>query len=105
MKGAVMVFAALGSIAVTEGEDALSTYEFHSKVAKHHFCSKCGIHVFHQRRFDPGLFGVNAATLDGISPYDFAEVPVLDGTNHPRDTGGTELAVIGHLRFTRTQEP
>jgi hypothetical protein len=105
MKGAVMVFAALGSIAVTEGEDALSTYEFHTKVAKHHFCSNCGIHLFHQRRFDPGLYGVNVATLDGVSPFDFAEVPVFDGENHPKDTGGTQLAVIGHLRFEKVQAP
>lgn len=99
MKGAVMAFASLGSIDVIEGEELLSTYQFHTMTAKHHFCSQCGIHLFHQRRFDPGLYAVNVAALDGVSPFDFAEVPVLDGENHPHDTGGAQLDVIGHLRF------
>lgn len=101
MKGAVMVFAALGSIEVTEGEALLSTYQFHSNVAKHYFCSRCGIHLFHQRRFDPTMYGVNVAVLDGVSPFDFAQVAVFDGANHPKDTGGSALNVIGHLRFDK----
>ena len=104
MKGAVMVFAALGSIEVTEGEQLLSTYQFHTKVAKHHFCSRCGIHLFHQRRFDPEQYGVNVAVLDGVSPFDFAEVPVFDGANHPKDTGGSEFKVIGRMKFERLQD-
>ena len=99
MKGAVMVFAKLGSIEVTEGEDLLSTYQFHSHTATHHFCSRCGIHVFHQRRFDPTLYGVNTACLEGVSPYDFAEVPVLDGQDHPKDRGGGQLEVAGVMRY------
>jgi hypothetical protein len=99
MKGAVMVFATLGSIRVTEGEEFLSTYEFHSKVAKHRFCAKCGIHLFHQRRFDPDQYGVNVAVLEGVSPYDFAAVPVLDGENHPKDTGAAQMGIAGVLRF------
>ena len=98
MKGAVMVFARLGSIAVTEGEDLLATYQFHSNTAKHHFCSRCGIHLFHQRRFDPAQYGVNVAVLEGVSPYDFAEVPVLDGENHPKDRGGGELGIAAVVR-------
>lgn len=101
MKGAVMVFAELGSITVTEGEDLLSTYQFHSNVAKHHFCSRCGIHLFHQRRFNPEQYGVNVAVLEGVSPYDFAEVPVFDGQDHPKDRGGGELGIAGVLRFER----
>ena len=104
MKGAVMAFASMGSIEVTEGEELLSVYQFHTKVAKHHFCSRCGIHLFHQRRFDPGLYAVNVAVLDGVSPYDFAEVPVLDGENHPKDTGGGELRVAAVMRLDKAQE-
>ena len=99
MKGATMVFARLGSIAVTEGEHLLSAYQFHSNTAKHFFCSRCGIHTYHQRRFDPSLYAVNVACLAGVSPYDFAQVPVLDGENHPRDRGGTELGIAGTVRF------
>ena len=101
MKGVVMVFAALGGIEVIEGEALLSTYQFHTNVAKHHFCSRCGIHLFHQRRFDPDMYGVNVAVLEGVSPLDFAEVPVLDGANHPKDTGGGELQVTAVVRVDR----
>ncbi len=101
MKGAVMVFAALGSIEVTEGEDLLSAYQFHTGTAKHYFCSRCGIHMYHQRRYNPDQYGVNTACLDGVSPYDFGEVPVFDGENHPRDTGADKMGVAGVVRFER----
>ena len=32
---------------VTKGKDKLSLYRFHSKVAKHFFCSICGIYTHH----------------------------------------------------------
>jgi hypothetical protein len=104
MKGAVMVFAKLGSIAVTEGEALISTYQFHTKVAKHMFCSRCGIHLFHQRRFDPTMYGVNVAVLEGVNPYQFDEVALFDGANHPKDTGEGALKVIAHLRLDKVQE-
>ncbi len=104
MKGAVMVFADLGSITVTEGEDILSTYQFHSNTAKHHFCSRCGIHLFHQRRFNPEQYGVNTACLEGVTPYDFAEVPVFDGQDHPKDRGGGELGIAGVMRYERRSQ-
>ena len=99
MKGAVMVFAELGSIEVTAGAELVSTYEFHSKVAKHYFCARCGIHLYHQRRFDPSLYAVNVACLEGVTPYQFPVVPVFDGDNHPKDRGGGELGIAGHIRY------
>lgn len=41
---------------------------------------------------------MNVACLDGISPFDFAEVPVTDGINHPNDTGGPARRA-GTLRY------
>ena len=79
------------------GEELLSEYRFNSGTAKHYFCSNCGIYTFHQRRSNPREYGVNVACLEGISPFDFAEVPVLDGAHHPSDGGGVRLA--GTLRF------
>lgn len=104
MKGAVMVFAKLGSIEVTQGQELLATYEFHTKVAKHMFCSVCGIHLFHQRRFDPTMYGVNVAVLEGVSPFDFDEVAVLDGQDHPKDRDGGALGVAGVMRFEKAGE-
>jgi hypothetical protein len=98
MRGAVAVTANLDDITILAGEEALTLYQFNTKTAKHYFCSKCGIYTHHQRRSNPSEYGVNAACLEGISPFDFAEVPVLDGVHHPADTkGGT--AFVGVLKF------
>jgi hypothetical protein len=43
------------------------------------------------------------ACLKGVSPFDFADVAVIDGVNHPADYArGYEI--VGHLRFIRTQD-
>ncbi len=81
MRGAVVASAAMGSIRFTRGEDALTSYRFNTGTAQHFFCSRCGIYTHHQRRSNPHLYGVNVACLDGVSPFDFAEVPVVDGVN------------------------
>lgn len=99
MKGAVMAFAPLADLDVIAGADVIATYQFNTGAAKHHFCPRCGIHTHHQRRFDPTLYAINLACLDGVSPYDFAEVPVIDGMNHPLDHGGGPMRIAGRMRF------
>jgi hypothetical protein len=96
MRGAVVVSAQLADIEITAGADALTLYEFNTKTAKHYFCSKCGIYTHHQRRSNPQQYGVNVACL-GLSPFDFEEVPVLDGVAHPAD--GKSSGQLGVLRF------
>lgn len=104
MKGVVMVRVPLDAIEVTQGEDNLRCYSFHTLVAKHWFCATCGIHLYHQARADPNLYGINAATLDGVCPYaDFPEVVVSDGQRHAMDNGGTH-GVAGWLRYAPTPE-
>ena len=98
MRGAVVVTAEKGGITFLQGEDALTSYRFHSGSAQHFFCSRCGIYTHHQRRSDPNLFAVNVACLNGVSPFDFAEVPVVDGVNHVNDTG-QPTRQAGTLRF------
>ena len=97
MRGAVAVSAALGGVRITTGQEALTSYRFNTGVAEHFFCSRCGIYTHHQRRSNPNEYGVNAACLDGISPFDFPEVPVMDGENHPSDAGVSRRA--GTLLF------
>jgi hypothetical protein len=101
MKGSVMAFTELAALRITAGEDSLATYQFNTGAARHFFCSRCGIHTHHQRRFDPTQFAINVACLDGVSPYDFEAVPVVDGANHPLDHGGGPLRIAGTLRFER----
>jgi hypothetical protein len=97
IKGAVTVGVPLDGLRIVAGEDALTLYQFNTKVAKHYFCSKCGAYTFHQRRSDPNTYGVNVACL-GLNPYhDFPDVGVTDGLHHVRDTGTARLA--GRLKF------
>jgi hypothetical protein len=97
MRGAITVSARIEDLEVVRGEDRLTLYRFNTGVAEHHFCSVCGIYTHHRRRSDPGEYGVNVACLRGVSPFDFAEIPVMDGIAHPSDTGRSRRA--GVLRF------
>ena len=98
MRGAVVVSARLADITFLAGEDNLTLYQFNTRSAKHWFCATCGIYTHHQRRSKPDEYGINFACLAGVSPFDFAEVPVVDGVAHPADTG-KPARVIGTLRF------
>ena len=99
MRGAVAVSANLGDITVTQGHEALALYQFNTRVAKHYFCSKCGIYTFHQRRSSPDQYGVNVACIEGMSPFDFPEVPVSEGRTHPKDRVGGGSVTAGWLRY------
>lgn len=98
MRGAIAVSAQLEDIDFLAGEENLTLYRFNTGTAKHYFCKTCGIYTHHQRRSNPRQFGINVACLEGISPFDFAEVPVLDGVTHPADTG-SDPRQAGVLRF------
>ena len=103
MRGAVAVSAELGDITFISGEDALTLYSFNTGAAKHYFCRVCGIYTHHQRRSNPNQYGVNAACLEGVSPFDFTKIPVLNGAQHPRDVPeGTWRPLAGTLSFTPT---
>lgn len=105
MRGAVAVSANVADVEITAGLEALTLYQFNTMEAKHYFCSKCGIYTHHQRRSNPQQCGVNVACLEGISPFDFDEVPVNEGRSHPRDAGAGSRAVIaGHLRYIPNEE-
>ena len=85
MRGAIMTSTTLDAKKITKGSDKLTLYQFNTKIAKHYFCSVCGIYTHHQRRSDPTQYGFNVACLEGVNPYELADVPVMDGINHPAD--------------------
>jgi hypothetical protein len=62
------------------GEEGLTTYRFNTQVARHHFCTTCGIHSFYVPRSDPDKIDVNARCLDGV---DLASLTIarFDGRN------------------------
>ena len=70
---------------IVKGEDKLKLYQFHSKVAKHYFCSDCGIYTHHNPRINPAMTGFNVGCIDEINTFDLKKVPVNDGQNHPLD--------------------
>ncbi len=105
MRGAVALTADLDGLTVEEGQEALSEYRFNTGVARHYFCSRCGIYTHHQRRSNPNEYGVNAACIEGVSPFDFREVPVSDGVHHVNDLApGEAPRLAGVLRFVPADE-
>jgi hypothetical protein len=62
------------------GSDALATYEFNTRTAKHLFCSVCGIKSFYIPRSHPDGVSVNARCLDEGTVQSMAIVP-SDGKN------------------------
>jgi hypothetical protein len=99
MRGAVALTSTPAKFRITAGEDKLSTYRFNTSVAEHHFCSRCGIYTHHKRRSNPDQLGVNAACLEGVSPFDFREVLVHDCKRHPSDDPDHRTRTAGVLRF------
>ena len=69
-RGAKLALEKKDAIEITEGEENLTSYQFNTKVAKHHFCKKCGIQVYSNRRFDPNGIGVNLGCIDAIDPFE-----------------------------------
>ena len=62
------------------GKDALTTYTFNTGVARHTFCSTCGIHPFYVPRSDPDKIDVNVRCLDDVD-IGALEVKQFDGQN------------------------
>ena len=100
MRGAVAVTSTPDAFRITRGEDRLATYRFNTKTAEHHFCTVCGIYTHHKRRSSPNQLGVNVACLEGVSPFDFRQVVVFDGSRHPADNAEHKTYVAGTLTFT-----
>jgi len=84
-KGTIMTMVGLDDLKVVKGQDLLKLYQYHTKVAKHYFCSNCGIYTHHKMRSNPNMFGINVACLEGVKPFELENVGINDGENHPLD--------------------
>ena len=84
-KGAVMSMVKNENFKITKGEDKLKLYQFHTKVAKHYFCSICGIYTHHNPRSNPAMTGFNLGCLDDINTFELKDILINDGYNHPLD--------------------
>ncbi len=84
-KGAIMSIVKNEDFKIIKGKNKLSIYKFHSKVAQHFFCSACGIYTHHHPRSNPSMTGFNLGCVDDVNTFQFDEVSVNDGENHPLD--------------------
>ncbi len=57
------------------GRDALTTYSFNTHVAKHYFCSTCGVKSFYVPRSHPDGVSVNARCIDGDTVESISVTP------------------------------
>ena len=80
-KGILHLIVPLDRFTLLQGEDALTTYQFGTNVAKHTFCRHCGIHAFYVPRSDPDKVSVNARCLDDIAPSTLHPSRTFDGRN------------------------
>jgi len=65
------------------GQDCLITYTFNTGVAKHLFCSHCGIKSFYVPRSHPDGYNVNARCLDSGTVKNMT-IRSVDGLNWER---------------------
>lgn len=75
-KNAVMAEVPKDGFTLLEGEDALGCYQWNMRIAKHYFCTRCGIYTFHRKQSAPDSFGVNVYCLDGADIDDVPIIPV-----------------------------
>ena len=71
---------------LTQGADALTTYTFNTGVARHLFCSRCGVKSFYVPRSHPDSYSVNVRCLDDV---DLGAIDVIqfDGLNWEANVG------------------
>ena len=84
-KGALVASVPLAGLRVLQGQEVLRFYQFNTRIAKHYFCSVCGIHTHHQRRSNPREYSYNVGCLEGVDPFKIAPVQTYDGIHHPAD--------------------
>tara|TARA_B110001452_G_C15125630_1_gene392291 strand:+ start:47 stop:409 length:363 start_codon:yes stop_codon:yes gene_type:complete len=84
-KGAIMSMVKNEDFNIIKGLNKLTLYQFHTNVAKHYFCSNCGIYTHHNPRSNPAMTGFNLGCIDDINTFKIENLTVNDGQNHPLD--------------------
>lgn len=67
-KNALMTSVHESRFKLVAGEDKLTLYQWNAKIARHYFCSVCGIYPFHRKRSMPDHYGINVRALDDFDP-------------------------------------
>ena len=69
-----------------QGQNFLASYAFNTQIARHTFCSICGIHSFYYPRSHPDMIDVNIRCLDRNLIDKFTIRP-FDGQNWEENVG------------------
>ena len=80
MCGFLHLFVSRSHFRLLQGDDAITTYTFNTRVAQHLFCSHCGIKSFYVPRSHPDGVSINVNCLDPQTIESIHEVP-FDGRN------------------------
>jgi hypothetical protein len=83
-KNALMCTVHKNGFKLVSGEDKLSLYQWNAGIARHYFCSVCGIYPFHRKRSMPDHYGVNVRCL---AAFDHTSVPI-------RQAQGKSMSVV-----------
>lgn len=67
-KNALMTSVHESRFKLVAGEEKLSLYQWNTGVARHYFCSMCGIYPFHKKRSMPDHYGINVQCLADFDP-------------------------------------
>ena len=85
-KGYIMTPVSPDNFKLIKGQDLLTLYQYHTKVAEHYFCSKCGIYTHTNPRSNHDrVYMINIACIEGVNPFEYKNIGVNDGINHPLD--------------------
>jgi len=87
--GFVHVIVPESRFRLTRGADRLAEYTFNTRVAKHLFCSECGVKSFYRPRSNPDGWSVNARCLDDVEGLELI-IETFDGQNW--EANGASLA-------------
>jgi len=79
MSGYLHLIVPKSAFTLIQGQDELVTYTFNTGVARHYFCSTCGIKSFYIPRSNPDGYSVNVRCL--YPAPETIEVIQFDGQN------------------------
>ena len=86
-KGTMVTTINKEDLKIIKGEDKIKIYQFNTKVAKHYFCSECGVQTHNLRRSDPNTYGINVGCIDEIKTNELFKLKTFinNGQNHIKD--------------------
>jgi hypothetical protein len=87
--GFIHVIVPQSCFRLLQGAEAIATYTFNTRVAKHTFCKICGVKSFYRPRSNPDGWSVNARCLDEYGALELTIEP-FDGQNW--EAHGADLA-------------